>query len=151
MALTPGYATVTHDGYTVDSNRASEAEIRAALEAPSVEEEKAKAAVTLGKEGGKKSAEARKQRAVAGAGEGDEGEPDESGKGKEPPKTTEKKAAPAAKAAEKQAAPAAKAKKEPTEKQKAQRVKMKSCTKDASDKKLKGDERKKFMSNCMKS
>ena len=85
MVLTTGYATVTHDGYTVDSNRASEAEIRAALEAPSVEEEKAKAAVTLGKEGGKKSAEARKQRAAEG-----EGEPDESGKGKEPP---EKKAA----------------------------------------------------------
>ena len=27
---------------------------------------------------------------------------------------------------------------------------MKSCSKDASDKKLKGDERKKFMSGCMK-
>ena len=43
----------------------------------------------------------------------------------------------------------AKAKKEPTEKQKAQQEKMKSCSKDASDKKLKGDERKKFMSGCM--
>jgi psiF repeat len=42
------------------------------------------------------------------------------------------------------------AKKEPTEKQKAQQEKMKACSKDASDKKLKGDERKKFMSGCMK-
>ena len=58
------------------------------------------------------------------------------------------------KAPEKAAVPAAetpaKAKKEPTEKQKAQQEKMKSCSKDASDKKLKGDERKKFMSECMK-
>ena len=43
----------------------------------------------------------------------------------------------------------AKAKKEPTEKQKAQQEKMKSCSKEASGKKLKGDERKKFMSGCM--
>lgn len=43
----------------------------------------------------------------------------------------------------------AKAKKEPSEKQKAQQEKMRSCSKDASDKKLKGDERKKFMSGCM--
>ena len=57
-------------------------------------------------------------------------------------KTDEKKAAPAA--AEK------KMKKEPSEKQKAQQEKMKSCSKDASSQKLKGDERKKFMSNCMK-
>ena len=53
----------------------------------------------------------------------------------------------------KQAAPAveksAKAKKEPSEKQKAQQERMKSCSKEASDKKLKGDERKKFMSGCM--
>jgi hypothetical protein len=59
-----------------------------------------------------------------------------------------------AKVDEKKAVPAAeksvKAKKEPTEKQKAQQEKMKSCSKDASDKKLKGDERKKFMSGCMK-
>jgi hypothetical protein len=47
------------------------------------------------------------------------------------------------------AAPATTAKKPPTEKQKAQQDKMKSCSKDASDKKLKGDERKKFMSGCM--
>ena len=71
-------------------------------------------------------------------------------------KTDDKKAAPAAEkkaapAAEKKTAPApAKAKKEPSEKQKAQRDKMKSCSKSASDKKLKGDERSKFMSGCMK-
>ena len=45
---------------------------------------------------------------------------------------------------------AAKAKKEPSEKQKAHREKMKSCNKNADDKKLKGDERKKFMSGCLK-
>jgi len=67
-------------------------------------------------------------------------------------KADEKKAAPAAATADgKKAAPAAKGKKEPTEKQMAQRAKLKSCSKDATDKKLKGDERKKFMSNCMKS
>ena len=71
-----------------------------------------------------------------------------------PAKAEAKKVAPA-KADEKKAAPAkaekkAKAKKEPTEKQKAQQKKMKDCSKDASDKKLKGDERKKFMSTCMK-
>lgn len=53
----------------------------------------------------------------------------------------------------KKAAPAAekstKAKKEPSEKQKAQQEKMRSCAKEAGDKKLKGDERKKFMSGCM--
>ena len=42
------------------------------------------------------------------------------------------------------------AKKAPSEKQKAQQEKMRSCSKEASDKKLKGDERKKFMSDCMK-
>lgn len=51
---------------------------------------------------------------------------------------------------DKKAAPAEKMKKEPSEKQKAQQGKMKSCSKDASDKKLKGDKRKKFMSDCMK-
>jgi hypothetical protein len=35
-------------------------------------------------------------------------------------------------------------------KQKAQQDKMKSCNKDAGDKKLKGDDRKKFMSECLK-
>jgi hypothetical protein len=40
--------------------------------------------------------------------------------------------------------------KAPTEKQKAQQDRMKACSKEASDKKLKGDERKKFMSTCMK-
>jgi uncharacterized protein YdeI (BOF family) len=64
-------------------------------------------------------------------------------------KSDEKKAAPAAekpaKAAEKPA------KKEPTEKQKAQQEKMKACSGEASQKKMKGDERKKFMSECMKS
>lgn len=53
-------------------------------------------------------------------------------------------------AAEKPAKAKAKAKKEPTEKQKAQQAKMKSCSKEAGDKKLKGDARKKFMSGCMK-
>ena len=63
------------------------------------------------------------------------------GDAKKAPQAAEK----SAKAAEKPA----KAKKEPSEKQKAQQAKMKSCSKDASDKKLKGDERKKFMSGCM--
>ena len=44
----------------------------------------------------------------------------------------------------------AKTKKPPSEKQLAQRAKMKSCAKDAKDQKLKGGERKKFMSGCMK-
>jgi hypothetical protein len=50
------------------------------------------------------------------------------------------------------AAPAAEksAKKAPSEKQKAQQEKMKACSKEAGEKKLKGDERKKFMSGCMK-
>ena len=55
------------------------------------------------------------------------------------------------KADDNKAVPAAeKPKKEPSEKQKAQQAKMKSCNKDAADKKLKGDERKKFMSDCLK-
>ena len=55
----------------------------------------------------------------------------------------------AAPAAEKKAAPAAeKAKKEPSEKQKAQQERMKGCNDKAADKK--GDERKKFMSSCLK-
>ena len=41
-------------------------------------------------------------------------------------------------------------KKEPTEKQKAQQARMKDCNKRASDKKMKGDERKQFMSACLK-
>ena len=57
----------------------------------------------------------------------------------------------AALAAEKKAAPATeKAKKEPTEKQKAQQNKMTSCNKEAGEKNMKGEERKKFMSNCLK-
>jgi hypothetical protein len=43
-----------------------------------------------------------------------------------------------------------KAKKEPTEAQKKQQERMKGCNKQAGDKKLKGDERKKFMSECLK-
>ena len=43
-----------------------------------------------------------------------------------------------------------KKKREPSEKQKAQQEKMKACSKDASDKKLKGDQRKSFMKDCMK-
>src|SRR3954463_12459491 len=53
-------------------------------------------------------------------------------------KTDDKKAAPAAE----------KAKKEPSEKQKAQQERMKDCNGKATDKK--GDERKKFMSSCLK-
>ncbi|WP_140921192.1 PsiF family protein [Limnobaculum xujianqingii] len=40
--------------------------------------------------------------------------------------------------------------KEPTKAQTAQRDKMSSCNKEATDKDLKGDERKTFMSNCLK-
>ena len=53
-------------------------------------------------------------------------------------KTDDKKAAPAAE----------KMKKEPTAKQKAQQERMKGCNDKATDKK--GDERKKFMSSCLK-
>ena len=42
------------------------------------------------------------------------------------------------------------AKKEPTEKQKAQQDKMRACSKEAKDKAMKGDQRKTFMSDCMK-
>ena len=57
----------------------------------------------------------------------------------------------AAEKAEKKAAVAEKsAKKEPTAKQKAQQDKMRDCTQQAKDKSMKGDERKKFMSECMK-
>ena len=42
------------------------------------------------------------------------------------------------------------AKKEPTEKQKAQQDKMRACSKEAKDKGMKGDQRKTFMSDCMK-
>lgn len=72
-----------------------------------------------------------------------------------PAKAEEKKAAPtaekkAAPAGEKKSASAGNAKKEPSEKQLAQRAKMKSCSADAKGKNLKGDERKKFMSTCLK-
>lgn len=40
-------------------------------------------------------------------------------------------------------------KKEPTEKQKAQQDKMRSCSKQAKEKAMKGDERKTFMKDCM--
>jgi hypothetical protein len=53
-------------------------------------------------------------------------------------KTDDKKAAPAAE----------KVKKEPSEKQKAQQERMKGCNAKATDKK--GDERKKYMSSCLK-
>ena len=56
------------------------------------------------------------------------------------------------KSADKMAAPAAEksatAKKEPSEKQKAQQERMTDCNGKASDKK--GDDRKKFMSSCLK-
>lgn len=42
------------------------------------------------------------------------------------------------------------AKKEPSAKQKAQQDKMRSCSKEAKDKGMKGDQRKTFMSDCMK-
>lgn len=42
------------------------------------------------------------------------------------------------------------AKKEPTVAQKKQQVRMKDCNRQASDKKMKGDDRKKFMSACLK-
>jgi len=42
-------------------------------------------------------------------------------------------------------------KKAPSEKQLAHQQKMKDCSKEAGDKKLKGDERKNFMSSCLKS
>ena len=42
------------------------------------------------------------------------------------------------------------AKKEPSEKQKAQQERMKDCNAKAGDKGMKGDERKKFMSSCLK-
>ena len=38
----------------------------------------------------------------------------------------------------------------PTDKQKAQQDRMKDCNKQAGDKKMKGDERKGFMSSCLK-
>lgn len=43
-----------------------------------------------------------------------------------------------------------KAKKEPSEKQKAQQERMKSCNQKAGDKKLEGDARKSYMSTCLK-
>lgn len=48
-----GYSSATHDGYTIESNRATEDEIRESLEAPTADEEKSKAASTLGKAGAK--------------------------------------------------------------------------------------------------
>lgn len=56
------------------------------------------------------------------------------------------------KAAEKKAAVATEkaAKKEPSEKQKMQQERMKACNAKAGDKGLKGDDRKKFMSGCLK-
>lgn len=38
----------------------------------------------------------------------------------------------------------------PADKKAAQQEKMKACNKDAGEKKLKGDDRKKFMSDCLK-
>lgn len=64
-------------------------------------------------------------------------------------KVDENKVAPAVEKPVKSAEKSVKAKKEPSEKQKAQQEKMKSCSKEASGNKLKGDERKKFMSGCM--
>jgi hypothetical protein len=63
-------------------------------------------------------------------------------------KADDKKAAPAAEKATKAAPAAEKAKKEPSEKQKAQQERMKACNDKATDKK--GDDRKKFMSSCLK-
>ena len=52
--------------------------------------------------------------------------------------------------ADKKPATTAETKKAPSEKQVKQQERMKSCNKDAGDKKLKGDTRKKFMSECLK-
>jgi Ni/Co efflux regulator RcnB len=57
----------------------------------------------------------------------------------------DKKATKVEKSMDKKEAP-----KEPTAKQKAQQERMKACNEQASDKKLKGDDRKKFMSSCLK-
>jgi psiF repeat len=43
-----------------------------------------------------------------------------------------------------------KAKKAPTEAQKKQQERMSACNKEANEKKLKGDERKKFVNTCLK-
>jgi hypothetical protein len=43
-----------------------------------------------------------------------------------------------------------KSKKEPSEKQRAHQQRMKDCSKQAASQKLKGEERKKFMSGCLK-
>ena len=51
---------------------------------------------------------------------------------------------------DKKPAATASAKKAPSEKQIKQQERMKSCNKDAGDKKLKGDTRKKFMKECLK-
>ena len=48
------------------------------------------------------------------------------------------------------AAKAEKAEKAPSEAQKQQQARMKDCNKQAGDKKMKGDERKAFMSSCLK-
>ncbi len=57
---------------------------------------------------------------------------------------------PLALAADKDAVAEPAAKKEPSEKQLAQRQKMKDCNKEAKDKEMKGDDRKAFMSDCLK-
>ena len=59
-------------------------------------------------------------------------------------------AAPAAADKKPAAEKKAEAKKAPSEKQLKQQETMKSCNKEAGEKKLKGDERKKFMSGCLK-
>jgi len=51
------------------------------------------------------------------------------------------------KGSEKKSTPEKSAKREPTEKQKAQHARMRDCTQKAGDRK--GDERKKFMSECL--
>ena len=63
--------------------------------------------------------------------------------------TSESKKAPvAAEKAKKETPAAEKAKKEPSEKQKAQQERMGACSAKAGERK--GDERKKFMSECLK-
>jgi hypothetical protein len=61
----PGFAEASHDGYTIESNTATSDELRETLGAPSVSEEKSAAARTLGKDGGKAAAEARRAKAKA--------------------------------------------------------------------------------------
>src|SRR3989304_4440080 len=75
------YVTVEHDGWTADSNRLTEDQVRTALEAPSAKDEAAAAAAKLGQLGGKAAAEARKTKPVK-ADEGEDQDAADAGEGK---------------------------------------------------------------------